>query len=705
MKGILMPPQKTKDRKYTLRFLILSAFIAFILIMIVVLRVVTFDRFFSSMITLSFNVMEQVSERGFTLIMNRMRNMSILDQKIAQLIHLDVISADNLNEIATYTTNLMSQNEGIYTTIESIYYADEKGNYVFSQKNNDKNILTEIFNAKNTPPTHTIFNYDFNGKLLNKRLSYYAMQYQPSKEPWYIIAKKSKKLTWLDVYPYPPNHLLGISVTTPVFDTHNVFIGAVSINVRLDYLRRLIETIYLSKNGLVFIVSTDGRLVVFPHLTQYTQKALIQVKNLKKYPWVQEAFLEYNQTKHKNFTFKFQGAIYLASFDTLYSFNNSEWLIAAVAPANDFIAETLAVHFNTMILSLFITLIGVIIMSSIITFITKPLKRISEEIEKIREFELDDETKPPISSIKEISLINNELDAMKKSLRSFQKYVPSTLVRQLIETGEVAHLGGSKKILAILFCDIEKFTSIAEHAVPDLLIQQVCQYFDELSNIITKNAGTIDKYMGDAIMAFWGAPMAVNNPVYAASIAALLCVQRVNQLNMQWKKENKPPFVTRVGLHLGETIVGNLGSSERLNYTAIGDTVNIASRLVGINKIYGTQIIVSETVYEKIKNIFILRMIDRITVKGRVESHYIYELLTENKSALSFDVDAYKKYFNQAFERYQRRNWSEAIELFQICLKIYPEDTVSIVFMNRIQHFKTHPPKVNWKGDWNISEK
>jgi len=117
MKGILMPRQKEKDRKFTLRFLILSAFIVFIIALIIILRIITFDRFFNSMISLSFNVMEQVSARGFTLIMNRMRNMTLLDQSIAELIHLDVISANNLDEIATYTTHLMSQNEGIYSTI------------------------------------------------------------------------------------------------------------------------------------------------------------------------------------------------------------------------------------------------------------------------------------------------------------------------------------------------------------------------------------------------------------------------------------------------------------------------------------------------------------------------------------------------------------------------------------------------------------
>jgi adenylate cyclase len=307
--------------------------------------------------------------------------------------------------------------------------------------------------------------------------------------------------------------------------------------------------------------------------------------------------------------------------------------------------------------------------------------------------------------IREIQEIDDQLIAMKKSLRSFQKYVPSTLVRQLIETREVAHLGGSKKTLAVLFSDIEKFTTIAEKMSPDLLTHQISQYFDELTKVIINENGTIDKYIGDAIMAFWGAPQSIDNPCECAATAALLCIKRSNELNQQWQKEKKPVFMTRMGIHLGDAIVGNLGSSERLNYTAIGDTINIANRLVQMNKIYGTQIIVTQKVYEVLKNHFIMRKIDLATLKGRAESHDIYELMSFDKKTLSFDIDQYTDIFDRAFQYYQQRKWDEALALFSECLKVYPEDTVAIVFMNRITQFKINPPTATWNGEWNIIEK
>ena len=159
-------------------------------------------------------------------------------------------------------------------------------------------------------------------------------------------------------------------------------------------------------------------------------------------------------------------------------------------------------------------------------------------------------------------------------------------------------------------------------------------------------------------------------------------------MNEIWKEQGIPSFITRIGLHAGEAIVGNIGSNERLNYTAIGDTINYTSRLENANKLYGTQIIVSSEMYQLIKNQFILRKIDRITVRGRTQISEIYELLAENKSELNFDIDTYNQYFDKAFAAYQTEKWDEAITLFNECLTIYPADQVAPLFIKRCLKFQ-----------------
>ena len=149
----------------------------------------------------------------------------------------------------------------------------------------------------------------------------------------------------------------------------------------------------------------------------------------------------------------------------------------------------------------------------------------------------------------------------------------------------------------------------------------------------------------------------------------------------------------------------NLGSMERLSYTAVGDAINITSRLEGLNKIYGTHIIVSEAFYREVKNHFVLRKLDCVILKGKSNAMEIYELLAEDKKDLSFDITAYQSKFKRAFSCYQNQKWTEAAEAFMQCLEIYPEDTVASLFIKRIEYFKAHKPSANWDGIWRFEEK
>jgi adenylate cyclase len=522
---------------------------------------------------------------------------------------------------------------------------------------------------------------------------------------WYIATKQSGKTQMTDVYQYkyfgPP--YWGITISTPTYDKSGNFIGTFGINVRIDFLRHLIENITISPNGRIFIVTDDGQIVAYPKASQYLSPQLLNIHNFSNGA-VSKSFDIYSATKNTLFSFNLDGENYLATYKPLPGFGGHTWYLGIVVPTQDFIGTLMRANFITMGLGLLILILGILLVSEIISRIVKPLRSLANETRKIKHFELSGDTKVH-SRIKEVVYLADSLQDMKKGLRLFQKYVPASLVRQLIEAGEDAQVGGSKRQLVTLFTDIEHFTTISERLDPHQLMTYMCKYLDELSKIILEERGTIDKYIGDSIMAFWGAPLPEEEPCQQAARSALRCQKRLHELNTQWEKQAIPAFKTRIGIHMGEAIVGNLGSSERFNYTAIGDSINTASRLEGANKIYQTQIVVSETVYQQIKNQFYVRLLDFVSLLGRDEPLYIYELMAEKNETLSFDFDQYVRTFSKAFAHYQQQQWDEAIVSFDQCVKIYPSDQLASIYIARCKEFKINPPSSEWHGAWTIRGK
>ncbi|HSW69754.1 MAG TPA: cache domain-containing protein [Gammaproteobacteria bacterium] len=669
--------RQSKKIVVTLKFSILAIFVTLFVLSMLTLIAITHIRFTRSMEDFSFGLMKQASYTAFTQIQNELKNAEIESHALAELIKLDVL--DSTSEVETYIQSLMRNEIDLFPSVQSIVWADTAGHYVSVEKTDDGKLHSEIVQYNPDNPS-----------------------YDPRLRPWYIIAKNEKKPVWMGIYAYEMTKYRGTSVATPVYKNDNTLLGVVNLRVRLDNMRDLVEQTQVSAHSITFIVSSDGQLIAFPNLVQYNQSALLNIKNLEKSPWIAESFDIYNKTHSAEFIYEYNKKDYLASYLPLTSFgSNNHWIIGVVSPTEDFMSDVYKTHLLTLLINLTILIFGITAVSILISRVVHPLNEITKEIRRIRDFVLTDE-KPIVSRILEISYIAEALYSMKKGLKTFQRYVPSALVRQLIETGEDARIGGIKKPLAILFSDIKDFTSLAEKMDPEKLSPHLCDYFDELSQVIVMNHGTIDKYMGDAIMAFWGAPSIIEQPSLYAAKAALRCLNLSEELNETWQEQGKPLLHTRIGIHFGQAIVGNFGSSERISYTAIGDAINIASRLEGINKIYGTQIIVSDVVYHQIKNDFVLRMLDCITVKGRNEAHYIYELVAETYMEITYDFEKYTMNFAKGFAAYQKRQWDEAISFFVECLKIYPADTVAGVLIKRCEHFKSEPPEADWSGIWKL---
>lgn len=275
--------------------------------------------------------------------------------------------------------------------------------------------------------------------------------------------------------------------------------------------------------------------------------------------------------------------------------------------------------------------------------------------------------------LKEIRLLNKAMDSMTSGLKSFSKYVPLDVVSLLVKMKREAILGVDEMCLTIFFSDIANFTTIAESMSPKLLVGIMSEYLNEMSNIILESGGVVDKYIGDAVMAFWNAPLYVKDHASIACSVALRSQQRLAFLREQWIRQGLPAIFARMGLNTGQAFVGNLGSPTRLNYTCLGDAVNLASRLEGLNKRYKTNIIISDAVHDSVQNKFVMRPLDHVAVKGKTVSRKCYELLCSVANADESLIRMVEIY-TDAFESYCCGEFDYAAELFTKFLDIYPGD-------------------------------
>jgi adenylate cyclase len=298
--------------------------------------------------------------------------------------------------------------------------------------------------------------------------------------------------------------------------------------------------------------------------------------------------------------------------------------------------------------------------------------------------------------------MNRALVAMREGLASFSVYVPRDLVRAVLASGERAVLGGKTKQMTVFFSDLAGFTTLSERMKPAELVELLAGYFDEMTKVIVASRGTIDKFIGDAIMAFWNAPMDEAQHAVLACTAALACQRKLEDI-----KRADPALAglsARIGVATGDVLVGNIGSHERMNYTVMGDTVNLASRIEGLGKAYGTRILASEACRRAAGDLIVMRAIDVVAVKGKQEGVRVYEPL-----ATAADADDRAREIAELSERalaaYLDRKWDEAAGIYAELLAYLPGDVASTVLRERCVAYKQAPPPEDWSGAHVMTEK
>jgi adenylate cyclase len=359
--------------------------------------------------------------------------------------------------------------------------------------------------------------------------------------------------------------------------------------------------------------------------------------------------------------------------------------------------------------------IGLILATRLARNLVNSMRELMSATEAIELGKYDSEL--PVTSNDEIGKLAHAFNVMIKELKlkekirdTFGKYVDPKVVAGLIEHPELTGGAGDRRTMTIFFCDMKGFTPLSDEITPASLVTLLNRYFTLMSEEIRNRGGVVDKYMGDAVMAFWGPPfVAADQQSRLACETALAQVTRFEAFKSEVPellgyKRFIPAIGIRIGIATGDVIVGNIGSAVAMNYTVMGDAVNTASRLEGVNRVYGTHILVNEATAQAVRGQFLLREIDRILVVGRSEAVAVFEVLCESKSETAELVALCERY-SSGLQAYRARDWTAADTAFRGCLEIEPEDGPARLMIERIAGYMTNAPSADWDGAYAMKDK
>lgn len=586
-----------------------------------------------------------------------------------------------------------------YADFTWVAFAAVNGDYTSAYRlPNDAEVYGTIrtiqnYSSSQTPQTKDE-EYTWNNKLWTLKQTL-TNDYDPRLRPFWTEGVTKEGGSWSAPFKDWQTGRPSFSYTLTQKDAKGVLQGLWEIEFRADYLSEFLAGIKVGKSGEIWILTEQGVVIASSKGALFGTQSVYDIK--AENPILFEAWQELQMQGERIAEFSFGD--FFAYIEPLPNNSSMPWKILTIVPKSDFLGP---IEFMSWILlgcgillCIFFSFVGALFFGHI----SEQLMAVAYEMKELGNLKISDEVfsrKPTF--VKEVQIMNTATDRLKIGLSSFAKYVPVDLIHNLIQSGQPAKLGGRKNEMTVLFSDLTKFTELAEQLPPVRLLEILSEYFTEMSLIIQNNKGQVDKFIGDAIMAFWGAPEAYKEHAKSACNTALAMRARLTELGDRWKISNMPFLSQRIGINTGTMIVGNIGSPYRMQYTVIGDAVNLGSRLEGLNKFYGTQILVSEDTAKQAGPEFVFRPLDWVYVKGRVQTSLVYELVGKTDSmplALRKAIDLYE----QALYLYRNREFIKAAQKFEEAHDAFEgNDPPSSLMAARSRDYVLHPPPGDWAG-------
>jgi adenylate cyclase len=531
--------------------------------------------------------------------------------------------------------------------------------------------------------------------------------FSSSAQPWYSKAVKADSTVWSMTDNFPDRQQPAITISGKL-NLYNHVVGVIAVTMELKRLSQYLAGLHIGSSGTVVILDSDAGIIASPDPGEQKAEDAGAMRDLSQISMADSPLLvvardaiahnhiDLATVKMAESLAPFRAADGAFYFVSLSSLHFRHWTIVTIIPEKDFLGN---IDRNTQRLVYGLALFTLVMVAAAIfladRLIGRPLIRIAGQLRHIEGFRLDQIQHVP-SPLRELDNLSSALIQMAQGLTSFKKYLPTELVRTLVSQGIEARPGGEQQNLTVFFSDLAGFTSLSERLGPGI-VPVLTEYLNAASRAVVEQGGTIDKFIGDAVMAFWGAPVANARHAEAACRAALACQRAMPLLRAPGAAGESAALRLRIGINTGSMLVGNIGSEERLNYTVIGDSVNLASRLESINKLYGTDTILGEATRRAAGDSIVVRELDTIAVYGRLGSTAIFELLAMADDKTAAGGLAWVATYEGGLAAYRQRRWDDAMDAFERCRSQRPGgDRASELMIETCRSLKANPPSATW---------
>jgi adenylate cyclase len=539
------------------------------------------------------------------------------------------------------------------------------------------------------------------------------VDYEPRSRAWYVGLKglPDEEVFWTEPYLFFTTKELGITASVKWHDQGLEYVFAVDVLLTAitDFTRR--DTTQLSKRSETAVYTRDWRVVGLPRHKKFQdqesiRRALLLPVNKIEIPELHAAVKKAEGSKGISqeirksgkgiFSYESQKATWWAGV-TLYPLGKKRQLWIAILVPNDDLLEGITKLRLHILVATLVTLLAALAYSFLLArSYSQPLEALAAQSRRISDldFQADEKIDAKLYEFKQLSEAQAQSLA---ALQSFSRYVPIEIVKELLAKGEVARIGGHTETLTILFSDIAGFTNISEGMSPEALTNHLAEYFQAMIDALHRHGATVDKIVGDAIVAFWGAPTAMPDQAERALKGVLKCRDTLITLNQTWSAQGVPELPTRFGLATGPVVVGNMGAPTRLAYTVLGDTVNLASRLEALNKVYGTNILVDSGTRQAGGDGFAMRHLDRIIVAGKTQATDIFEVLGETGTVPAVKLAAARRY-EAAWDQYRAGEFHQAFEVLAGFEAEFGIDPAVERLRQLCADYRRRPPGPDWDG-------